>query len=309
MLHRQIFDRSSPLRPVDWRHRRARQLLDQNRHSVLKLEDVETQKVYRFLRRRQLCQTESDQLDLAEMMPEVSGAFEIHEHPDSAMRSGVEARFLAGQSAKEVAERTGVTWRTIEFYAAAFFDVQDRLNARDFIFNHVIAASRSSKDAHAARDAEWKYFAYVGGVDLLESVMYGVPLADGPISRRDLVKSLAESTAVIAQRGVAERVESSTPKDIQLAGQLQKLCGKTGITTAEEEGQLDEYQQNVAALMESLPLRVHRPGITADDIPEEIKQFEKQGITLRAHELFLFGMDGTLPNAEALANAKFPDSK
>jgi hypothetical protein len=56
-------------------------------------------------------------------------------------------------------------------------------------------------------------------------------------------------------------------------------------------------------------LRVHRPGIAADDIPEEIKQFEKQGITLRAHELLLFGMDGTLPNAEALANAKFPDSK
>lgn len=309
MLHTQIYDRLNPLRPVDWRHRRACQLLDRNQQAARWMEDQETRKIFRFLRRRRLCRTDRDRVDLIQGMPEVSGAFEIHEHQDSAMRSGVEARILAGQSAKEIAERTGVTWRTLEFYAAAFFDVEDRLHARDFIFNHVISASRMRKVAHAERDANWKYFAYVGGPDLLESIMYGAPLADGRISRHDLAKSLAENTDVIARHGVAEKLKSSAPKDLQLAGQLQRLCGKTGVASAEEEGQLDEYHQSVAALMEGLPLRVCRPGISDDDIPEELKKFEEKGISLRANELLLYGLNGSLPNAEALFSAKFPESK
>ncbi|NQU21147.1 MAG: hypothetical protein HQ567_07675 [Candidatus Nealsonbacteria bacterium] len=309
MLPMQIYDKSNPLRPVDWRHRRACQLLDQNQHAARWIEDPATQNVYRFLRRRRLCRTEGDLLHLAQSMPEASAALEIYEHPDSAMRAGVEARLLAGQSAREIAARAGVTWRTVEFYAAAFFDVQDRLHARDFIFNRVIAASRTRKEAYADRDADWKFFAYMGGPDLLESIMYGAPLPDGPINRRDLAKSLAENTDVIARQGVAEKLKSSAPKDLQLAGQLQRLCGKTGTTTAGEEGQLDEYHQSVAALVEGLPLRVHRPGISDDDIPEEIKRFEEKGITLRANELLLYGINGTLPNVEALATAKFPESK
>jgi hypothetical protein len=240
-------------------------------------------------------------------MPDASTAFEIYEHHDSAMRAGIEARFLAGQSATEIAQRAGVTVGAIAFYSAVFFDVEGRLDARDFILNHVVSASRRRRGADAARDAAWKYVGYMGGPDLLEAIMYGAPPAEGQISQRDLARHLAESAEVLARQGVVDKVTSSVPQDVQLARQLQSLCGTTGITNNEEKVQLDAYEENVAKMLELMPWRVCRRNITDGETPDKIRELEKNGVILRAHELSLYGMTGALPNIEVLSTAEFPE--
>ena len=85
----------------------------------------------------------------------------------------LERGLLARQTDEQIAVALGVTAAVIGFYAAACFDVCDRLAARDFIVHQVIAPDRIRQDAAQWCDALWKMTAYVGGVALWNSLCCG----------------------------------------------------------------------------------------------------------------------------------------
>ncbi|MEK6253236.1 MAG: hypothetical protein N2B05_00930, partial [Gemmatimonadales bacterium] len=294
-----------PLRPVDWRNRQAQSILDDRPRMGDEREDYDTQQLARFRRIRALCRGKRDLRMLRERMPHVFAAVEIHGQAAPAFLAGIEARILAGQTGAEIAELTGVPEDAIRLFEKLFFDVRDRLGARDFILNEVIpSGGQSGSDAQRFRD--WKYFGYVGGPELLESVMHGSTPTDGPVRADDLAKGLSEGTELLARRSLAERINSSAPEDIRQVGQLHRICAKTGRADDETERPLTEYEESMAALSDGMPWQVVRPGISGDDYPEKIKWFQDRGIVLRASELSLYALTGELPNETLFATANFP---
>ncbi len=104
------------------------------------------------------------------------------------LRSEIEARLLAAQSAQTIAEATGVTPQAVEVYASVFFDVSDRLNARDWIVTMVLPDTRGQ---HGCTEGDiWRYTGWFcpWALDLL------ITDSKGPSS------ASTESSHVLAER-------------------------------------------------------------------------------------------------------------
>src|SRR4051794_4490045 len=81
-----------PYRPVDWRWRRARYLLEEAVRPRRR-DDHAVRRAREFLVRRRRCHRRGDDRRLAERMPEVHGACAIADG-DHRLRAEVEARLL-----------------------------------------------------------------------------------------------------------------------------------------------------------------------------------------------------------------------
>ena len=81
----------------------------------------------------------------------------------------MQARLLARRTFDQIALVSGLTAGTIESYEGLFFNVRDRLDARDWIVARAIGTT-TSEDSTLDRGALLKSFAYFGGPDVLRSV-------------------------------------------------------------------------------------------------------------------------------------------
>src|SRR5262245_56016614 len=109
----------SPLRPVDWRWRRAQKLVSGGRSFSRLRDDAETGRLTHYLRlaargagRRRPRH--------ARAFPDLHAACRLHEH-GGALRLELQARLLAAQPREEIAGHTGVPREVIDAYQATFF--------------------------------------------------------------------------------------------------------------------------------------------------------------------------------------------
>lgn len=121
-------------------------------------------------------------------------AYQIHEkaeeEPEPAMF--IQARLLARQSHKAIADCVSTRPETIDWYEKLFFNIADRLENRDWVTKHVLlpaimknhgaAPTKSDgevlvfKDSAVARpflDASLKLFAYFGGQHIVDIMITG----------------------------------------------------------------------------------------------------------------------------------------
>src|SRR6267378_3161964 len=92
--------RHSPLRPLDWRWRRAQWLVTHNRNFSRRRDDIETGRAVHYLRALACSPNGADSAELQRRYPDVYAAHRLHE-AGGVTTLLVQARLLAGQSSAQ----------------------------------------------------------------------------------------------------------------------------------------------------------------------------------------------------------------
>ncbi|MBI2823150.1 MAG: hypothetical protein HYX69_00500 [Planctomycetia bacterium] len=98
----------------------------------------------------------------------------------------LQARLLARETTEEIADRTGFSEATVDFYEEVFFNVRPHLSARGWIRATVLEAIMDQSE----RAFQLAELGYLGGPCVLESVIDG--FADYPVEERDALRLKAD---------------------------------------------------------------------------------------------------------------------
>lgn len=170
-----------PARSPAWRWGRGlRHVIDDLRFSPNR-DDEATGRAVRFRRALVRCRTRRQWSGLRRRDPALFAAHELFT-ATSRMRTEVEARLLAGQNAGEIAVITGLLQEVIELYEATFFNVGDRLEARDWIMAVAIGVGPSEAMTTATFSRFIKTAAYCGGPAVLNALLSTIVADDGSLT-------------------------------------------------------------------------------------------------------------------------------
>jgi hypothetical protein len=145
-------------------------LVDAGRYVSRKRDDEETARAVAYLRALRRGQGGRRQAGVARSLPDVHAARQLNLHGGNATVE-VQARLLAAQSFEEVARITGLPPEVVKWYEALFYQVTDRLRARDWITT--CAVGWWASDLSTGRDPATvlRAYAYHGGPALLDAAL------------------------------------------------------------------------------------------------------------------------------------------
>ena len=164
------FQRRLPCRPVAWRWERAQDLVQRGRYFSRHRDDEPTGRAVHYLRALGSCHTERRLEGLARSRPDVHAARLLHEGSASTVVE-IQARLLARQTPEEIAAITGLPVEVIVAYESLFFNVTDKLHARDWVSAEAIGWWRFDPATGRNAASVLKGFAYHGGLVLLEALL------------------------------------------------------------------------------------------------------------------------------------------
>jgi hypothetical protein len=161
--------RHSLLRPPYWRWQRARSLVERGRYFSRRRDDAPTGRVVHYLRALARSRSGRPGAALPNDFAAIHAARQLHESA-APTRLLVQARLLARQTSLAIAVLTGVPSPVVEAYESIFFNVRDRIRARDWILLHAIGPTVCPKTATPDAGTVLKSFAYCGGPLVLNVV-------------------------------------------------------------------------------------------------------------------------------------------
>ena len=139
-LYLPSFEMVDPFRDPDWRWRRGCRLAEEGREHSPETDDRETSLALKFARALNACKTETERAALAKRVPGMYSAYQIYTEGGPS-KWVTEARILAGQSLRDVAQAMRVSKATVYWYQKLFFHVVPRLTATDYIRLKIIGKS------------------------------------------------------------------------------------------------------------------------------------------------------------------------
>ena len=148
------------------------------------------------------------------------------------LRAAVEARLLAGQHASKIASCIDTAPQCVEMFARLFFDVENRLGARDWIQQMVLRPGLARNDPNAWRGAVWKYLGYYGGAELIDLVLCGSDSTPGNAKIQGLASSLSRKTEIALRILITALLETPTTWRLAKAQSLQTI-----LFRAKQEGE------------------------------------------------------------------------
>jgi hypothetical protein len=166
--------RASPLRPLDWRWRRAGYAVEQNRRPRRGREEEIVLRAVRFRRNLASRGGDPDAPGRHKLDPSVLGAYRVRFGQDQELQSELEARLVAGQTSDVIADRTGLTADLIEVYETLYFEVKERLGASDWVVATVLGRRYYEGTAEEDVDLIWKAVAYNLGPYALDALLEGL---------------------------------------------------------------------------------------------------------------------------------------
>lgn len=291
---------SNPLRPPDWRYRRALELLASHRPASLRNDDLAIRRLLAHLRSRRRGAGLQVQAACDRRDPAIADAVELFARGD-ALHSVVEAWLLAAAPLSQIVERTGQSAAGIAAYHACFFDVGDRLARPDYIVHSVILAGASSSAAAHRHDAAVKLAAYLGGPGALAGLMPARPAKSeelaGLLARvegiNDGLFALLQHLALLEPSGVSDKVALAS-----LAHSLRSRASQRG------DEQLNEYQRSVMEILASVRFRMRKKE-DIEKCPPELRPYFHGAVEMRADEMMNWYQNGELPPIEEFLNV-FP---
>jgi hypothetical protein len=220
------------------------------------------------------------------------------------LRWGIEARILARQTDHEISQISGCWPGTIEAYQALFFNVRDRIDRRDFIFNSVLGAIATNGIQAREPDLLWKLVGYVGGPHALDAMIGHFP---NPLwaQRPEDVSAFFQTTAInlmkkkAAIASLAVPVESST--QLHLIESFVKYV-EIERTTDSSGNAHDQIQENLHAMLSSIPFK-------AIDVAKakQLPAYDRGAVELRSDELMRAAAGLPVPGLDDLHDARFPE--
>ena len=174
---------------------------------------------------------------------------------DQAVRWGVEARLLARQSNDEIARANGCSAETIEAYEALFFNIRDRLDCRDFIFNIAIGPPPAPGLKNGVNGWLLKLFGFVGGPFVVDAMLGHIPNPLWAHTLDEVAGFFQSTTSNLVKKNAAIAALL-----IPIAGRTQMQIIKAFAKCMEPERTKDspgnaqnQIQENVRSLLASLP--------------------------------------------------------
>lgn len=160
------FDMSiHPACPADWRHRRAKELI-QTGAPLDRETDGPLTRVYADLIRRLRA---GDVFAEHELVRPILSAMKWKRNRH--IRARLEARILAGNSCTQIAGRENVDPHDIGVFAALYFDVSQKLSVVDFIYQAVVRFTKRSRESLLSADFLMKLAAYELGNSALNLLL------------------------------------------------------------------------------------------------------------------------------------------
>jgi hypothetical protein len=171
MGHSELYNRPDNIfRPVDWRWRRAADLVDGGGPLSPGHDDGPVQEALRYLRAWRACRAEEELQRLAREMPNLHGAHQLY-LARSFQTWEAQARLLTKEPFETIAEKCGSDPRVIETLHSTFFHVRDRLHVEGYILFQVIGPKAHSGLTEADVDVILKMYAYYGGPIVLDRLV------------------------------------------------------------------------------------------------------------------------------------------
>jgi hypothetical protein len=165
------FAKVNPFRTLSWRWDRARRLAEEGQDYSLATDDRETGCALEYLQASRSCDTHAQRQKLAEKMPEIHKAHEIHKQGGS-LKWVLEAFLLTEETSETIGRRLGLPTAVVDWYEQLFFCVRDRLSARDWVV--LVAIGMKFVRAEVTKedvDLLLKWLAYAGGPLVLETYL------------------------------------------------------------------------------------------------------------------------------------------
>ena len=269
------FNHHAPTRPVDWRYRAARDNVDAGRLSVSSRGDPFVKELTGYLRARAQSTTDAAKSRLAGRMPHMDRAFQIHEARDSSMRDLLEAYLLTGEPTATISAMTRLSPEVIRVYAAAFFDVADRLNLASFILEEVIFPKGSA----ISSGVYLKLLAYVEGSATLEELTQRSKIG----TSNKLQRLMQEETRLSLLRKVVVSIREFDVRDDRTAAEILRLYFRDNGSGKQGEPEMNRLEEHAQSMMAALPFIVR--GRDNAKVPPEVRKFQTTPVELTYDEL------------------------
>lgn len=157
----------NPFCDPEWRWQRGTRLAEEGKEYSPETDDRETCLALKFAQALNACTTEADRAALAKRVPGMYFAYQIYTEGGPS-KWVTEARILAGQSLRDVAQAMGVSKETVYWYQKLFFNVVPRLTATDYIRLKIIGESAFQAISPDDTETLLKLFAFYGGPLVLD---------------------------------------------------------------------------------------------------------------------------------------------
>lgn len=199
---------TDPLRPRDWRWKRAQLIAHKDKPSYAAFDDEHVKRAVKYLRAR-------NQLDAQIRAGRISdpdaaayarlGAWGDIRSADNIwtsskfMRWAIEALVLTGMSCAEMAAAIGCSTDVVEAFETYFYDVRSRHGTQLYILNELLSPALTTGATVQDCDFYWKGLAYWCGADVLKSYWTYNKLPDETRKKLiELFESSKEKTTVRA---------------------------------------------------------------------------------------------------------------
>lgn len=192
-MHDVTYEKVNPFREPDWRWERVLDMADrQPTPGRCSRRDDEYIRAARSFLLRWRARADADRRELFYENPGLFLAYQIFEKQQEADERALtlQARLLANMGYKEIARSMDTLHQAVDWYEALFFNVRDKLHARDWVTRQVLVPAmsrglgldRAAEEerspwaaqpiAHPFLDSSLKMFAYFGGPVVCEFMIY-----------------------------------------------------------------------------------------------------------------------------------------
>ena len=254
--------RYSFVRPLTWRWDRARHLVGANRNYSRRTDDEQTGKAMHYLRDLRRCHSERQLERLGSHDPDLHLARQLHEAGCNTALE-VQARLLARQSVAEIAHFTSVPVSTVATYEALFFNVVDKLHARDWVTTTAIGWLKYDPAMGRSHATLLRAYAYHGGVHVLDAMLpylLGNKLSEKPLSGATPEARLDHVIRLAIEIDTLPWDVASTQKLFKMRLQLSETSQNTASRQpkpAATAGNVDEILEAVASTaLDAVPAAV-----------------------------------------------------
>jgi hypothetical protein len=307
--------RDNPLRPPDWRWRRAMGIIACNQPAATRRRDGPIgfkwiRKIVRFWDMLEHARSDWDQQTVATLFPDLFWAWYTWQNDNSTLKRQAEAYMLARCDSWETAFKTGLLPDAVDAYACVFFDVAEKLNHTGYILNVVLGPQlqRGLNDQHY--DILWKLYAYYYGphaVDSLVSKMTNPMWCSSPDTLSAAYQDDTINTMKMKSSLAAKTVPITRDTQLELLHIFNKFVEIERSTDSIGKAQ-DQMLEHISAMLTSLPFTIGNRDPRLGELipPGPSDAYSHTHVELSYEETMRVAAGQELPYAETLRQLNFP---
>jgi len=291
---------NDPTRPLDWRYQAAAQAADGNvwlgRHNS----DPSTRQAAVLLRAQAACRGPTDRQRLRRRYSEISQAMALGEQRAAPLRLQLEAWMASGESAEEIAARTGLSASVLAAYEALFFDVRTRLHRPGLII--ALAVERARRNP-AGRGALYPLLvALTGGPAALARLEMVLRTEGAKAWQQTIRRELTLLQWLDARQEAYDSHAANTSRTAQARRELPEIDDEDEEFGGGEAIYLEHMQAMSEAVGKMLTVGQGHPH-------PEVRRLERNGAMLTEGEAMLVSAGYSLPNEAEILSMEYPDEE